>query len=118
MSTVSILVMLAENTQRREAERRKARELELASKITQLEELEELEELIAEAKEEAEKIKDELKEEMYKRNVEEMTIGKYIVRWTEVLSNRFDSTAFKKAFPTLYKDFTKGVASRRFSISE
>ena len=115
MSTVSILVMLAENTQRREAERRKARELELASKITQLEELEEL---IAEAKEEAEKIKDELKEEMYKRNVEEMTIGKYIVRWTEVLSNRFDSTAFKKAFPTLYKDFTKGVASRRFSISE
>lgn len=115
MSTVSILVMFEENTKRREEERRKARELELASKIAQLEELEEL---IAEAKAEADKIKDELKEEMYKRNVEEMTIGKYIVRWTEVLSNRFDTTAFKKVFPSLYKDYTKEVASRRFSISE
>ena len=115
MSSVGILVMFAENTQRREAERRKARELELASKIAQLKELEEL---IDEAKAEADKLKDELKEEMYKRNVEEMTIGKYIVRWTEVLSNRFDSTAFKKMFPTMYKDFTKEVASRRFSISE
>ena len=115
MSTVSIFVMFDESCKRREEEKRKAKELELATKIEQLQELEEL---MAEAKAEAEKLKDEIKDEMYKRNVEEMTVGKYIVRWTETISNRFDTTGFKKLFPSMYKDFTKEVVSRRFSISE
>ena len=114
MSTVGVLVMFEESSKRREEEKRRAKELELASKVEQLQELEEL---IAEAKAEAEKIKDELKREMYERNVEEMTVGKYIVRWTEVLSQRFDTTSFKKVLPELYGKFTKQVASRRFSIS-
>lgn len=114
MNSVSILVMFEESNKRREEEKRKAKELEMVSKIEQLQELEEL---MAEAKAEAEKLKDELKDEMYKRNVEEMTIGKYIVRWTETISNRFDTANFKKLFPSMYKDFTKEVSSRRFSIS-
>lgn len=114
MSTVSILVMFEENCKRREEEKRKAKELETVSKIEQLQELEEL---IDEAKAEAEKLKDEIKKEMYERNTEEMKVGKYIVRWTETLSQRFDTTAFKKAFPSVYTDFTKQVSSRRFSIS-
>ena len=114
MSTVSILVMFEESNKRREEEKRKAKELELVSKIEQLQELEEL---IDEAKAEAEKLKDEIKKEMYERNTEEMKVGKYIVRWTETLSQRFDTTNFKKLFPDVYKEFTKQVASRRFSIS-
>ena len=114
MNSVSILVMFEESTKRREEEKRKAKELEMVSKIEQLQELEEL---VAEAKAEAEKLKDELKKEMYERNTEEMKVGKYIVRWTETLSQRFDTTAFKKAFPSVYADFTKHVSSRRFSIS-
>lgn len=114
MNSVSILVMFEESTKRREEEKRKAKELEMVSKVEQLQELEEL---IDEAKAEAEKLKDELKREMYERNTEEMQIGKYIVRWTETLSQRFDTTAFKKAFPSVYADFTKHVSSRRFSIS-
>ena len=43
--------------------------------------------------------------------------GSYIIRWTSVLSNRFDSAAFKRVHDDLYKAFTKQVASRRFSIS-
>ena len=31
--------------------------------------------------------------------------GKFIIRWTPVLSNRFDSTAFKKLYGELYKSF-------------
>ena len=46
-----------------------------------------------------------------------MTAGNYIVRWTAVLTNRFDTTAFKKAHGELYKEYTKQSASRRFSIS-
>lgn len=114
MNSVSILVMFEESTKRREEEKRKAKELEMVSKVEQLQELEEL---IDEAKAEAEKLKDELKREMYERNTEEMQVGKYIVRWTETLSQRFDTTNFKKLFPDVYKEFTKQVASRRFSIS-
>ena len=54
---------------------------------------------------------------MMERDTEEMIAGQYIVRWTSVLSNRFDSTAFKKVMPELYKAYTKQTASRRFTIS-
>lgn len=87
---------------------------EMESKI---ERLREWESLIAEAQAEAEAIKDEIKREMNARNTEELTSGKFIVRWTSVLTQRFDSTAFKKALPDVYKAFTKQTASRRFTIS-
>ena len=32
-----------------------------------------------------------------------MIAGQYIIRYTSVLSNRFDSTAFKKVMPEIYK---------------
>ena len=88
--------------------------IEITSKI---EELRELESLIEEAKAEAETIRDELKALMLAQNTEELTAGQYIIRWTSVLSNRFDSTAFKKVMPDLYKAYTKQVSSKRFSIS-
>lgn len=87
---------------------------EITSKI---EELIELERLIEEAKAEAESLRDEIKSEMLKQDKEEMEVGKYIVRWTSVLSNRFDSTAFKKVMPDVYKAYTKQVSSRRFTVS-
>ena len=87
---------------------------EITSKI---EVLKELEALIEEAKAEAEALRDEIKTEMLNRNTEEMEAGQYIVRWTPVLSQRFDSTAFKKVMPDIYKSFTKQVSSRRFSIA-
>ena len=88
--------------------------MEITSKI---EALKELEALIEEAKAEAETLRDEIKTEMLNRNTEEMEAGQYIVRWTPVLSQRFDSTAFKKVMPDIYKSFTKQVSSRRFSIA-
>ena len=88
--------------------------IEITSKI---EALKELEALIEEAKAEAETLRDEIKTEMLNRNIEEMEAGQYIVRWTSVLSQRFDTTGFKKAYGELYKDFTKQIASRRFSIA-
>lgn len=115
MNAVEIIVMF-EDCRRNEAEEQK-RKQEEKKFISKIEQLQELEELIAIAKDEAEEIKDEIKNEMMKRNTEEMKVGKYIVRWSEVLSNRFDATAFKKLFPEVYKEFTKVVSSRRFTIS-
>lgn len=88
--------------------------IEIQSKI---EDLRELESLIEEAKAEAEAIRDEIKSEMLTRDTEELTAGQYIIRWTSVLSNRFDTTAFKKVMPDVYKDYIKQVASKRFSIA-
>ena len=83
----------------------------------QIESLRALEELIEEAKAEAETLRDAIKQEMLNRDVETLEAGQYIVHWTAVLSQRFDSTAFKKVMPDVYKAYTKQVASRRFSIS-
>ena len=88
--------------------------IEITKKI---EELKALEELIEEAKAEAEALTDSIKQEMLERNVEEMEAGQYIVRWTSVTSNRFDSANFKKALPEIYKAYLKQVSSKRFSIS-
>ena len=88
--------------------------VEITSKI---EALKDLESLIEEAKAEAEALRDEIKTEMLNRDTEELEAGQYIVRWTSVLTQRFDTTAFKKVMPDVYKDYTKQVSSRRFSIA-
>ena len=88
--------------------------IEITSKI---EALKDLESLIEEAKAEAETLRDEIKTEMLNRDTEELEAGQYIVRWTPVLTQRFDTTAFKKVMPDVYKAYTKQVSSRRFSIA-
>jgi predicted phage-related endonuclease len=88
--------------------------IEITSKI---EALKDLESLIEEAKAEAEALRDEIKTEMLNRDTEELEAGQYIVRWTSVLTQRFDTTAFKKVMPEIYKEYTKQVSSRRFSIA-
>ena len=85
--------------------------------VKKIESLLEWEKITEEARKEAEALRDEIKQELMIRNKEELTVGQYIIRWTSVLSNRFDSTAFKKVMPELYKAYTKQTASRRFTIS-
>ena len=91
------------------------------TKVTQLEskieELNEIEKMMDELKAEAEAIKDELKNEMSLRGLDQMEIGQYIVRWTSVLSSRFDTKRFKEEYgESIYKQYTKEVSSTRFSI--
>jgi predicted phage-related endonuclease len=88
--------------------------LELTTKIAQLQEWEQI---MEEAKAEADAIKDELKQLMLNRGVEELEAGEHIIRYTSVISNRFDTTAFKKAHNEIYMAFTKQTTSRRFSIA-
>ena len=82
-----------------------------------IEALREWESVMEEAKAEADAIRDQIKSEMLSQETEEMEVGNYIVRYTSVLSNRFDTTAFKREHNDLYKQFTKQTASRRFSIA-
>lgn len=77
---------------------------EITAKI---EALQEWEALASEAAAQVESIKDELKEFMNQQGVEEYEAGTHIIRWTTVLSNRFDSTAFKKVIKTDSHPFKK-----------
>ena len=85
--------------------------------VMKVEKLRELEELLEEVKAEAESVHDEIKREMLTQDTEELEAGQYIIRWTSVLSTRFDTTAFKKVLPDVYKAYTKQITSRRFSIA-
>ena len=87
---------------------------ELEAKV---EALKEWENLADEAAKEIEVLKDALKAELAARETEELQAGKYIIRWTSVLTQRFDSTAFKKALPDVYKAYIKQTASRRFTVA-
>ena len=85
--------------------------------ITKIEKLKEWEALLSEAQAEVDSLKDDIKREMDSRNTEELEAGQYIVRYTTVLTQRFDSTAFKKALPEVYKGYLKQSTSRRFTIA-
>ncbi len=85
--------------------------------ISQIEALNEWEEIMEQAKAEVEAIKDTLKAEMLERGIEELEAGQYIIRWTNVTTNRFDSASFKKNLPEIYKEYLKQSISKRFSIS-
>ena len=61
-------------------------------------------------------IKEEIKTEMSIRGVESITTNRYSASWKLIVSNRFDSSAFKKAYGELYTKYTKPSESRRFTF--
>ena len=87
---------------------------ELKCKVMELKELKMMAEELAQ---EITSIEDDIKALMAEQNIEEMRVDIFKIRWTKVISNRFDSTGFKKAMPELYGKFTKQVESRRFSVA-
>lgn len=84
-----------------------------------IQQLEEYEALAKELSDLIDGLKDSLKAEMIARDCEELEVAdsSYIIRYTSVISSRFDSSAFKKVMPDIYKAYTKQVSSRRFTIS-
>ena len=87
---------------------------EITSKI---EALKEWEAIAQEAQAEIDSLKDSIKQEMERRGVEELEAGPFIIRYTTVLTQRFDSTAFKRTLPEVYKSYLKQSTRRRFSIA-
>lgn len=86
----------------------------IEKKIAELKELEAME---SELKAEIEAIKDELKGVLTEQGTEELVVGTSIIRYTTVLSQRFDSTQLKKKLPEIYTAYLKQVTSKRFSIA-
>jgi len=85
--------------------------------ISKIEALKEWEQLAAEAAAEIESLKDAIKKEMDARGIEELEAGQYIARFTTVVSNRLDTSTFKRENNALYQQYLKQTTSRRFSIA-
>jgi len=54
---------------------------------------------------------------MTARETDELITGEYKIRWKKVVSNRFDTTSFKKTHADLYEQYTKTTETRRFTIA-
>ena len=85
--------------------------------LNKIEALNEWEALMEEAKEMADNIRDELKQELLNRKTEELECVKYIIRYQSITKNVFNSSEFKKALPDVYKSFLRQSVSKRFSIA-
>ena len=86
---------------------------------TIMKELAEMNALLNETTEIVEGLKDEVKAYMTEHGVDEVvTENGEKATWREVISNRFDSTAFKKSeWGELYKEFCKKTTSKRFTFN-
>lgn len=82
-------------------------------KVAELVELQEQMDAISKRMED---IKTDIKVEMESRDTDRISTKKYSAVWQSIVSNRFDSSAFKKAYEDLYKLFSKPSESRRFTF--
>lgn len=85
-----------------------------------LAELKQYSEMKKELEAEISKLQDECKEYMTENELSELfNDDKTIVaRYTEVISNRFDTTAFKKSeWSELYVEYSKKVTSMKFTLN-
>lgn len=85
--------------------------------INKTNKLKELEQEKAELEKKIEKLKDEIKEDMENKGLEEMTAGNFIVRFKTVISNRLDSKALQKEHEAIYNQYLKRIETRRFTIA-
>lgn len=88
--------------------------VKLTSKI---ENIKTLQRMIEELTAEMETAKDEVKAKMNAQGVDELTVSCFKVRYKEVKSSHFDSTAFKQTHAELYAQYCKPTFSKRFSIA-
>lgn len=86
----------------------------LENRIKKLKALEERQKLLDQ---EIDSLKEEIKKDLEAKGTEELQVGIFIIRFTSVLSNKFDTKRFKEQYGDLYKQFTKQTASRRFTVS-
>lgn len=84
-----------------------------------LKELKEYADIQNQLKVEIEKLQTECKDYMTENNIDEVISDEGIkATYREVISSRFDSTAFKKSeWSELYAEFSKKTSSMRFTLN-
>ena len=87
---------------------------EVDAKVKELRELRNME---AEVKSAITAIEDSLKAEMLAKNTEVLAGKDYLITWKTIITNRFDSAAFKLTHAALYAQVSRSTTTRRFVIA-
>lgn len=77
----------------------------------------EIQGFIEELTSDLEEVKDELKNILREKNVDELAVGSRVVRYKQVATLKFDTKSFKSNFSDLYKLYCRDSLSCRFSVS-
>ena len=62
-------------------------------------------------------LKDQIKAYMQEKGLETLASDEHKATYKAVSSSRIDTTAFKKAFPSMAEQFTKTITSTRFTFN-
>lgn len=87
---------------------------EIDAKVKELKELRDME---AEVKSSIAAIEDSLKAEMLAKNTDMLSGKDYLITWKTIITNRFDSAAFKLTHADLFAQFSRSTTTRRFVIA-
>ena len=87
---------------------------EIDAKVSELRELRDME---AEVKSAITAIEDALKAEMLAKNTDMLAGKNCTVTWKTIVTNRFDSAAFKLTHADLFAQFSRSSTSRRLMIA-
>lgn len=80
-------------------------------------ELKELRDMEAEVKSSIAAIEDSLNAEMLAKNTDVLSGKDYLITWKTIITNRFDSAAFKLTHADLFAQFSRSTTTRRFVIA-
>lgn len=87
---------------------------EIDAKVKELKELRDME---AEVKSSIAAIEDSLKAEMLAKNTDVLSGKDCLITWKTIITNRFDSAAFKLTHADLFNQFNRSTTTRRFVIA-
>lgn len=88
-----------------------------ADMLSAVNQIKELEATGKQLKKQADELRNQVKAMMDKKHLEEMDVGNFTVRYTTVVSSRFDSRAFQETHQALYDQYCVASESKRFTIS-
>ena len=79
--------------------------------------LKELEEQQKELERQIDALKAEIKADKERKDLQEQKVGDYMVRFTDVLTSRFDTKRFQQEHERLYSQYVRQVSTKRFSVA-
>ena len=82
-----------------------------------IKEIKEYQAMQDELKRQIEALKQEAVEYLESNEIDEYMCDEGKVTYREVISNRFDSTSFKKDFADIYSEYSKSTSSMRFTLN-
>lgn len=85
--------------------------------INRINKIKELEEKKEEVERELEELRTEIKNDMTDKGINEVQVGKFILRLKEIVTSRFDSKTFKETHKALYEAYIKPQSTMRFTIN-